>query len=115
VQRAANVVSAFRIIGTGNESTVHSDATSNIVLRLVVVRVYDETDLMHYMAAMNIIRQWLNGGMITAADYAQIDTIVAEKFGIPSRSIWRENNLIIFDTNGNMPPTKGGIIVGTHC
>ena len=77
--------------------------------------MYDETELMHYMAAMNIIRQWLNGGMITDADYAQIDTIVAEKFGIPSRSIWRENNLIILDTNGNMPPTKGGITVGTHC
>ena len=75
--------------------------------------MYDETDLMKYKAAMHMVRRWLKVGIINADDYAQIDTIIAEKFGIPSRSIWRENNLIILETNGNMPPTKGGISVGT--
>ena len=36
---------------------------------------------------MNIARQWLGSGLITEGDYQKFDTIVAEKFGIPARSI----------------------------
>ena len=67
-----------------------------------------------YQQTMHIAKQWLGSGMITQGDWEKIDTIVAEKFGVSDRSIWREINLISLDTNGNMPPTKGGISSGTH-
>lgn len=74
----------------------------------------DEKLLMCYQTAMRIARQWLSSGLITAEDYKKFDTIIAEKFGVSARSIWREINLINLPTDGNMPPTKGGISGGTH-
>ena len=76
--------------------------------------MYDENQLMCYMASMSLVKQLFKRGLISETDYTQIDTIIAERFGIPSRSIWRENNLIKCGSNGNMPPTKGGILDGTH-
>ena len=40
--------------------------------------------------------------------------IVAEKFGVSDRSIWRDINLIKLPSDGTMLPTKGGISSGTH-
>lgn len=76
--------------------------------------MYDENQLMCYLASMSIVKQWLKMSLITEKDYTKIDTIIAERFGIPHRSIWRENNLIKCGSNGNMPATKGGILDGTH-
>lgn len=74
----------------------------------------DEKALMCYQATMRIARQWLGSGLITAEDYEKIDTIVAGKFGVSARSIWRDINLIKLPTDGNMPPTKGGISSGAY-
>ena len=80
----------------------------------VVMRMAEEEALMCYQATMRIARQWLCSGLITAEDYEKFDTIVAEKFGVSARSIWRDMNLIKLPSDGNMPPTKGGISSGKH-
>ena len=79
-----------------------------------VIRMADDKALMYYQSTMRIARQWLGSGLITAEDYEKFDTIVAEKFGVSARSIWRDINLIKLPSDGNMPPTKGGISSGTH-
>ena len=80
----------------------------------VVMLMADDKALMYYLSTMRIARQWLGSGLITDSDYEKFDTIVAEKFGIPARSIWRDIHLIKLPAGGNMPPTKGGISGGTH-
>ena len=64
--------------------------------------------------AMEQFKKLEKDGLITEDDYQKFDTIVAEKFGIPARSIWRDIHLIKLPAGGNMPPTKGGISGGTH-
>lgn len=76
--------------------------------------VADAKALMCYQTTMRIARQWLSSGLITAEDYEKFDTIIAEKFGVSARSIWRDINLIKLPTDGNMSPAKGGIPNGTH-
>ena len=83
------------------------------MLRLVMLMA-DDKMLICYQSTMHIARQWLGSGLITKGDYQKFDTIVAEKFGIPARSIWRDIHLIKLPVGGNMPPTKGGISGGTH-
>ena len=78
------------------------------------MRVGDAKALMCYQNTMRIAKQWLGSGLITEGDYEKFDTIVAEKFGVSARSIWRDINLIKLPSDGNMPPTKGGISSGTH-
>jgi len=80
----------------------------------VVMIVADVKALICYQTAMHIARQWLSSGLITAEDYTKFDTITAEKFGVSDRNIWRDINLIKLPTDGNMPPTKGGISSGTY-
>lgn len=76
--------------------------------------VADEKALMCYQNTMRIAKQWLGSGLITEKDCEKFDTIVAEKFGVSARSIWRDINLIKLPTDGNMPPMKGGISSGTR-
>ncbi len=96
------------------ESSVPGAAILPIDMVRVVIRMADEKALMSYQATMRIAKQWLGSGLITEDDYEKFDTIVAEKFGVSARSIWRDINLIKLPTDGNMPPTKGGISSGTH-
>ena len=83
------------------------------MLRLVILMA-DDKMLICYQSTMRIAQQWLGSGLIIEGDYQKFDTIVAEKFGIPARSIWRDIHLIKLPVGGNMPPTKGGISGGTH-
>ena len=80
----------------------------------VVMLMADDKALMYYQSTMRIAQQWLGSGLITAEDYEKFDTIVAEKFGVSARSIWRDINLIMLPSDGTMQPTKGGISSGTH-
>ena len=100
------------------EAVLGSSAPGAAILLIgmvrAVIRMADEKTLMCYQATMRIARQWLGSGLITAEDYEKFDTIVAEKFGVSTRSIWRDINLIKLPSDGNMPPTKGGISSGTH-
>ena len=100
------------------EAVLGSSAPRAVILPIGMVRVVilmaDDKALMCYQATMRIARQWLSSGLITAEDYEKFDTITAEKFGVSARSIWRDINLIKLPSDGNMPPTKGGISSGTH-
>ena len=96
------------------ESSAPGVAIFLIDMVRAVIRMADEKALMCYQATMRIARQWLGSGLITEGDYEKFDTIVTEKFGVSARSIWRDINLIKLPTDGNMPPTKGGISSGTH-
>ena len=95
-------------------SSVPGPATLRIATDKAVKRVADEKAFMCYQQTMHIAKQWLGSGLITEGDYQKFDTIVAEKFGISARSIWRDIHLIKLPAGGNMPPTKGGISGGTH-
>lgn len=100
------------------EAARGSSAPEAVILPIGMVRVVmlmaDDKALMYYQSTMRIAQRWLGSGLITAEDYEKFDTIVAEKFGVSARSIWRDINLIKLPSDGNMPPTKGGISNGTH-
>lgn len=42
-----------------------------------------------YRTAMSIIKEMLQKGLISADDYAKIDTKMAEKYGLKSSTIFR--------------------------
>lgn len=45
--------------------------------------------LLHYQFVMSWVRSLLNKALITKAEYAKIDTRIAQKYGISSCSIFR--------------------------
>ena len=47
----------------------------------------------HYSAAASVFSKWLLDGIISEAEYEQIDEIVASKYGLSSCSIYRRNRL----------------------
>lgn len=51
---------------------------------------YDKR-LMAYQTAMAIARSMCSKGIISANEYAEIDTIIAQKYEISSGSIFRKN------------------------
>jgi hypothetical protein len=50
-----------------------------------------EQAIIHYNTAMAVFRKWLTDGHITEEELIQIDTIVADKYGLSSFSIYRQN------------------------
>ena len=46
--------------------------------------------VMYYKTSMSIFRQWRKNGLISREELMAIDTIIAEKYGISSCSIYRE-------------------------
>ena len=55
-----------------------------------------------YLASMMQAKKMLSKGVISSDDYIKIDTIIAEKYGISSCSLYRGIDLIHRDFNGNM-------------
>ena len=55
-----------------------------------------------YKSAMAQARVMLSGGLITASEYAIIDTMMAEKYDLSSCSVFRENDLLYSSIRGNM-------------
>lgn len=49
-----------------------------------------ERKIVSYRMAMSLAKSMLNQGVITAKEYAEIDTIMAKKYGISSCTIFRE-------------------------
>jgi hypothetical protein len=47
-------------------------------------------NLEHYLASMLQAKRMLTQGIITLADFARVDTIIAEKYGIPANSLYRK-------------------------
>ena len=57
---------------------------------------------MAYQAAMALARRMLSKGLISEEEYAEIDTIIAKKYGISSCSLYRGIDLIYSGFRGNM-------------
>ena len=60
-----------------------------------------------YLASMMQAKKMLLQKILTPEDYARIDTIIAEKYGISSCSLYRGIDLIYSGFNGNMSHYKG--------
>ena len=60
-----------------------------------------------YKSAMAQARVMLSGGLITASEYAIIDTMMAEKYGLSSCSLFRDNDLLYSSIRGNMSHYEG--------
>ena len=60
------------------------------------------TKLESYLASMTQAKKMLSHGIISSGDYLKIDTIIAEKYGISSCSLYRGIDLIHRGFNGNM-------------
>lgn len=46
-------------------------------------------NLEHYLAAMLQAKKMLTEGILTPVDFARVDAILADKYGIPSNSLYR--------------------------
>ena len=60
-----------------------------------------------YKSAMAQAGVMLSKGIITAEEYAIIDTMMAEKYGLSSYSVFRENDLLYSSIRGNMSHYEG--------
>lgn len=58
---------------------------------------------------MTHAKSMFENGIISKADYIQIDTILAKKYGVDSCNIYRGIDLIYSETRGNIG-IKGGDI-----
>ncbi len=50
-----------------------------------------ELAVIRYRTAMSVFGKWLRDGIISEDELTKIDAIVAEKYGLPSHSIYRLN------------------------
>jgi len=55
-----------------------------------------------YKSAMAQAWLLLSKGIITEGEYTEIDTIMAEKYGLYSCSLFRDNALLYKENDGNM-------------
>lgn len=62
--------------------------------------------LTKYKSAMAQAKIMFSKGLISADEYAIIDTNMCERFGVNLDSLYRDNDLIITDIYGNISPTK---------
>ena len=54
--------------------------------------------VMHYKAAVSVFSKWLADGLISGEEYAEIDTMVATKYGLSLSSIYRDLPLLCQET-----------------
>ncbi len=55
-----------------------------------------------YKSAMAQARLMLFKGILTDSEYTEIDTMMAEKYGLSSCSIFRDNALLYRENDGNI-------------
>lgn len=55
-----------------------------------------------YIASMLQAKRMLGQGILTSADYADVENVIAKKYGIPKHSLYREIDLINGGSDGNM-------------
>ena len=91
----------YRISRCGNSQTdVHYAGRDQQKNRLY------RTRLEQYLASMLQMKKMLSMGILTPEDYAKMDTILAEKYGISSCSLYRGIDLIYSGFRGNMSHTE---------
>lgn len=63
--------------------------------------------VLRYKSAMAQARRMLSAGIITESEYTIIDTMMAEKYGLSSCSLFRENDLLHSSISSNMSHYEG--------
>ena len=64
--------------------------------------------ILRYKASMAVFKNWLATGVISATDLLEINTILAQKYGLSTRSIFLENDLLCKENRGIYGTVKGG-------
>ena len=64
--------------------------------------------ILRYKAAMSIFKNWLATGVISDTNLLEINTILAQKYGLSSCSIFLENDLLCKENRGINGTVKGG-------
>ena len=64
--------------------------------------------ILRYKASMAVFKNWLATGVISATDLLEINTILAQKYGLSSCSIFLENDLLCKEIRGIYGTVKGG-------
>ena len=67
-----------------------------------------EDAILRYKTAMVVFNNWLAEGVISDADLLEIGTILAQKYGLSSCSIFLENDLLSKENRGIYGTAKGG-------
>ena len=67
-----------------------------------------ENVILHYKTAMTVFKNWLTAGVISDADLLEIDTIIAQKYGLSPCSIFLENDLLCKENRVINSTVKGG-------
>ena len=67
-----------------------------------------EDAILRYKASMAVFKNWLATGVISDTDLLEINTILAQKYGLSSCSIFLENNLLWKENRGINGTVKGG-------
>lgn len=89
------------------ENTAATPATLPIGLEAAGMSETYRAKLEDYLASMLQAKKMLYAGILTPEDYAEIDTIIAKKYGISSCSLYRGIDLLYSRFNGNMSCCKG--------
>ena len=95
-------------MGIRNENIAATSVISPTASERSVMIVTEDyrTRLERYLASMLQAKRMLTMGILTPEDYAIIDTITAEKYGISSCSLYRGIDLLYDGFRGNMSHYK---------
>ena len=91
-------------MGIRNGNTAATAVISQTASERSVLAVTDEyrNRLESYLASVHHAKRMLAMGILTPEDYATIDTITSEKYGISSCSLYRGMDWIYSGFRGNM-------------
>ena len=67
-----------------------------------------EEAIFRYKASMAVFKNWLSEGAISEVDLLAIDTMLAQKYGLSSCSIFLENDLLCKEKRVIYGSAKGG-------
>ena len=67
-----------------------------------------EDAILRYKASMAVFKNWLAADVFSATDLLEINTILAQKYGLSTRSIFLENDLLCEENRGIYGTVKGG-------
>ena len=67
-----------------------------------------EDAILRYKVSMTVFKNWFAAGIISKADLLEIGTLLAQKYGLSTRSIFLENDLLCNENRGIYGTVKGG-------
>jgi hypothetical protein len=110
VQKRNTVLSAKNVDCLLKATVIKAENTALMIatLRRVSARSVAEMNkeyfdcICGYKSAMAQARMMLVKGILTESEYLEIDTMIAEKYGLSSCSLFRDNDLLYKENDGNM-------------